>query len=77
MAKTSNARRVERRRDKLRAQGMRPIQIWVPDTRRPGFTEEARRQGAIVSASYSDDEDVQWWLDNAETELAAFHRGEP
>ena len=23
---------------------MRPIQIWAPDTRRPGFAEEARRE---------------------------------
>ncbi|TMJ41625.1 MAG: DUF3018 family protein [Alphaproteobacteria bacterium] len=42
MAQTSssNARRVQRRRDKLRSQGMRPLQIWVPDTRAPGFAEE-------------------------------------
>lgn len=36
--------RVQRHRHHLRAQGMRPVQIWVPDTRAPGFQEEARRQ---------------------------------
>jgi hypothetical protein len=36
--------RVRKHRESLRARGLRPIQIWVPDTRRPGFAEEARRQ---------------------------------
>jgi hypothetical protein len=26
----------------MREQGLRPIQIWVPDTSRPGFAEETR-----------------------------------
>ena len=38
---------------------------------------EARRQGALVSASYADDADAQWWLDRVEAELAAFYRDEP
>lgn len=40
--------RVRKHREALRAQGLRPIQIWVPDTRRPGFAEEARRQSLAV-----------------------------
>ena len=36
--------RVRKHRAALRARGLRPIQIWVPDTRRPGFAKEARRQ---------------------------------
>jgi hypothetical protein len=40
----SRAERVERRRAKLRAAGLRPVQIWVPDTSAPGFAEECRRQ---------------------------------
>ena len=49
---SSTARRVQRRRYKLRAQGLRPLQIWVPDTRAPGFAEEALRQSRLVAASY-------------------------
>jgi hypothetical protein len=33
----------------LRAQGLRPIQIWVPDTRSPVFAAEAHRQSAAVA----------------------------
>ena len=53
MAQASSAGRVRKRREKLRQQGMRPIQIWVPDTRAPGFAEEALRQGQLVGASYA------------------------
>lgn len=40
---------VSRYRDKMRALGFRPIQIWVPDTRSPKFAEECRRQSLLVS----------------------------
>ncbi|WP_366940900.1 antitoxin MazE family protein, partial [uncultured Halomonas sp.] len=47
MVATDNVNnRVKRHRAALRAAGLRPIQIWVPDTRQPGFAEEARRQCA-------------------------------
>ena len=36
--------RVQKHRAALRASGLRPVQIWVPDTRRAGFAEECRRQ---------------------------------
>ena len=44
MEKTGNAARVARARSKLKAQGLRPIQIWAPDVRAPGFAEELARQ---------------------------------
>jgi Protein of unknown function (DUF3018) len=40
--------RVRKHRESLRARGLRPIQIWVPDTRKPGFAEEAHRQSLAV-----------------------------
>ena len=55
MDKPSSAERVRRRRDKMRAAGLRPIQIWVPDTRSPGFAAECRRQyEAIAKAEQTD-----------------------
>ena len=36
-------------REKLRAQGLRPIQIWVPDIRSKTLAEEVRRQSLRVS----------------------------
>ena len=45
----SNREKVATHRAKLRAQGLRPIQIWVPDLRSPAFIAEARRQSRLVA----------------------------
>jgi hypothetical protein len=37
-------------RAELRRRRLQPIQISVPDTRAPGFAEEARRQAKLVAA---------------------------
>ncbi len=47
--------RVKKRRDTLRLAGLRPVQIWVPDTRRPDFAEECRRQCQLVAKADSAD----------------------
>ncbi|MEO5338245.1 MAG: antitoxin MazE family protein [Magnetospirillum sp. WYHS-4] len=41
----------------MRARGLRPIQIWVPDTRTTRFAEEAHRQSLVVAKSASERED--------------------
>lgn len=48
--------RVAAHRAQLRQRGLRPVQLWVPDTRAPGFAEEARRQSALVDADDEFDE---------------------
>nr|WP_298522806.1 antitoxin MazE family protein [uncultured Halomonas sp.] len=57
--------RVQKYRDKLRAQGMRPITIWVPDTRAPGFAEECRRQSRLVAEADKQDPTLDSFLDAA------------
>jgi len=52
------SQRVQKRRDALRAAGLRPIQIWVPDTRRPGFAEECARQSALMAEADRNDPDL-------------------
>ncbi len=51
--------RVKAYRARMRAQGLRPVQIWVPDVRSPDFAAEAHRQSALVGAAdcASDDMD--------------------
>ncbi|RYF50354.1 MAG: DUF3018 family protein [Cytophagaceae bacterium] len=61
--------RVQKRRDALRAAGLRPIQIWVPDTRHPGFAEECRRQSRVVAAADAADHDLEAFLDAALLDL--------
>ncbi|SON58307.1 hypothetical protein HDIA_4766 [Hartmannibacter diazotrophicus] len=62
--------RVERRRQALRAAGLRPIQIWVPDNRRPGFADECRRQALLAAQSDAADAELTDILDTALAELA-------
>jgi len=43
--------KVREYRERLRRQGLRPIQIWVPDVRSPAFRSQAHRQSLAVAAS--------------------------
>jgi len=55
MASTSKPKpsrvKVREYRERLRSQGLRPIQIWVPDVRAPSFRSEAHRQSLAVATS--------------------------
>ena len=51
----------QRLRDRRRAQGLRPVQLWVLDTREAGFAEEYRRQCRLVNATVTLDPDLKEW----------------
>lgn len=55
----SSRDKVRAHRQRLRQQGLRPIQIWVPDMRSPAFVTEAHRQSLAVAKSphAKDDQD--------------------
>lgn len=54
------SKRVQKHREKLRRAGLRPVQIWVPDARRPGFTEECRRQSMALLNDPQETEIMTW-----------------
>jgi len=47
----SSREKVRAHRERLRRQGLRPIQIWVPDVRSPHFKAEAHRQSLAIARS--------------------------
>ena len=47
----SSRDKVRLHRERLRAQGLRPVQIWVPDVRSRSFARAARQQSKAVAAS--------------------------
>ena len=47
---TSAHRRMATYRQRMRAAGLRPIQIWVPDSRDPAFAEKCRQQALAIAA---------------------------
>ena len=66
---TPVAIRVKKRRDTLRKAGLRPVQIWVPDTRAKGFDEECRRQAMLVALADTHEPDITSFLDAAAADL--------
>jgi len=48
---SSSRDKVRAHRARLRAQGLRPIQIWAPDVRAQAFRDEAHRQSLAVARS--------------------------
>jgi hypothetical protein len=61
--------RVQKHRDALRKAGLRPVQIWVPDTRRPDFAAECRRQSRLAAQADTDDEDMVQFMEEALADL--------
>lgn len=66
--------RVADHRARLRRQGLRPVQIWVPDVRAPGFAAEAHRQSELASTMPHATEDqafvdaISWLGDDSDEE---------
>jgi hypothetical protein len=61
--RAANRRKVWEHRQRLRAQGMRPIQIWVRDVHSPEFVAEARRQCLLANAS-PEEAEIQAFIDS-------------
>lgn len=48
---SASRNKVRAHRQRLRKQGLRPVQIWVPDVRSKAFTAAAHRQSLAVARS--------------------------
>ena len=66
---TPVAVRVQKRRAALRLAGLRPVQIWVPDTRRPDFAKECKRQSRLASQSDTTDVEMLDFMDAALSDM--------
>jgi len=64
----STAERVQKHRQSLRAAGLRPIQIWVPDTRNPKFAEECLRQSRLLTEDPQEEEIMKFLESVADTD---------
>ena len=59
---------VRRYRERMKAQGFRQLNLWVPDTRLPQFAAECRRQSRLA-AQYGHADDVMELLEAAASDL--------
>ena len=62
---TSVAVRAKNRRSALRLAGLRPVQIWVPDSRKPDFAAECKRQSERTSQTDLADQEMLHFMDAA------------
>src|SRR6202022_2782541 len=46
-----SAKRVQKHRDKMKAAGLKPVTIWVPDVNAPGYAEQLAREIEIINNS--------------------------
>ena len=67
MSTKTTADRVQKHRAGLRAAGLRPVQIWVPDTRSTGFADECRRQSLALQDDPQETEMANWLEAAADT----------
>lgn len=57
---STTSERVQKHRDALRAAGMRPVQIWVPDTRLETFALECQRQSRLLKNDAHEAQTMDW-----------------
>lgn len=65
----SSSARVRKRRTALRKAGLRPVQLWVPDTRKRGFAAECRRQSRLAARADRHDAALLRFMDAALDDL--------
>jgi hypothetical protein len=54
---------VQKRREAMRAQGLRPVQLWLPDTRDPKFRAEMTEAGRRIAEADAKDTWLQDFMD--------------
>jgi hypothetical protein len=60
----SPVQRMQAMRARLRAAGLRPVQIWVPDVRMPRIAQEAKRQSQLA-ARHAGEADALAFIESA------------
>ena len=65
---------VQKGREAVRATGLRPVKIGVPDAWHSGFAAECRRQSALIADSDRSDTDLSDFMDAALDDIDEWQR---
>ena len=60
--------RVRKHRKQLRAEGLKPVQIWVPDTRSESFRRKCEQESLSLAHDPLEDETLAWIAEVADTD---------
>jgi hypothetical protein len=58
--RTATTDRVRKHRDSLRELGLKPLQIWIPDTRSESFRQQCERESLLVASDPHEAEILDW-----------------
>ena len=62
-----SSKRVQKYRDKMKAAGLKPVTIWLPDVNAPGYAGQLAREIEIINNS-PDEKLILEQLSNIESE---------
>lgn len=57
------AKRMSAYRDRLRASGLRPVQVWLPDTRSADFERQCAKEAAAIASGGAGENELQDFVD--------------
>jgi hypothetical protein len=57
--------RVKKYRNNMRALGLRPVQIWVPDTKKSDFSETCLKQSRLIADTEKNDQTLHSTIEDA------------
>jgi hypothetical protein len=57
------ARRMSEYRARMKKAGLRPVQIWLPDTKSSAFIKAAKTQSLAMAAHDPAGDDILKWID--------------
>ena len=60
--------RVRKHREQLRAEGLKPVQIWIPDTRSESFRRKCEQESLSLTADPLETDTLAWIADVADTD---------
>ncbi len=61
-------KRVRKHREQLRAAGLRPVQIWLPDTSLENFRKKCERESLLLANDPHETEVLAWINEVADTD---------
>lgn len=60
--------RVRKHREQLRAEGLKPVQIWIPDTRSESFRRKCEQEALSLAADPLEADTLAWIAEVADTD---------
>ena len=66
--KAAVTERVRKHRDSLRAAGLKPVQLWIPDTRAESFRQKCERESLSLAGDPQEAETLAWIAEVADTD---------